>query len=165
MTRHQMKFFVVVLGFMTVLSASCKKAATEEHTPGSTIKVDTDGVAWTETRAVGTLNMNDGMVSIMGQEGLETFSIRFKKPSYTGRLEDFHAGSLFAPMLGAASIADAYVIDETEDNRLRVYVIDNLKKRIAGEFSLHLKREEQYGPAVSKTYTGKFDVLLEEMSF
>lgn len=160
-----MKLLIIAFGFFAVFLSGCKKEGSEKHTQRSSIKIDKNGDLWSESRVVGTFNAKDSMVSIIGQEGLETFTIRFPKPILNGNLISFDATSSFAPAIGAASISDFYNIDATKDNRLRIYVTDNLKNRIAGEFYLHLKRDERYGTGDTNVYKGKFDLELEDLSF
>lgn len=159
------RVLMIALGFLAVFSTGCKKQDSDKQSQSSSIKVDKNGDLWAETRAVGTFNTKDSMVSIMGQEGLETFTIRFKKPVLNGNLTSFDATSLFVPSIGAASVSDFFDMDGTKDNRLRIYVTDNLKKRIAGEFYMYLKRDEKYGTGDTNVYKGKFDIQLEEVSF
>lgn len=164
MMTHSIRLFSIVLVFLLFSSTGCKKENRKNQTSNSSINVQSDGIYWTETRGVGTFNTADSIVSILGQDGLETFSIRFKKPILNGVLNAYNASALFSPFRGSAAIADHYHLDETKDNRFRIYVMDNLKKRIAGEFDLYLLRDERYGVPVVRHYKGKFDIILEDIS-
>lgn len=157
-----MRILLITLTVVSIFLSGCRKENPETETQVSTMTVEKNGDVWTETRAIGTLNTTDNMMSIMAQEGLETFTIRFKKPEFSKKLGSFSATALFTPAIYAASVSDFYDLDETKDNKIRVYIIDNLKKRIAGEFQVNLKRDERYGPHASNLYRGKFDVQFEE---
>lgn len=160
-----MKFLVIVFCLFALSFTGCKKNEPDTETKVSLIKVDKNGTQWSETSAVGTFNTKDNMVSIMGLEGLETFTIRFEKPVLNGKIEFFDAVSLFSPARGAASVSDAYHLDTTKSNTLRIYVTDNIKKRIAGEFYLYLQRDERFGTGNTNIYQGKFDIQFDEVSF
>lgn len=160
-----MRLLLLAFGFLAVFSTACKKEAPNKQTLRSSIKIEKNGSLWSESQGVGTFNTKDSIVSIIGQEGLETFTIRFKKPLVNGNLPVLDAMLLAVPAIGAASVSDFYGVDDSKDNKVRIYVTDNLKNRIAGEFYLQLKRDEKYGMANTHVYKGKFDVQLEEASF
>ncbi len=160
-----MKFLVATTCIFILLLTSCEKQGADHKPLASSIKVIRDSEPWTGLAAAGSFNTKDSMVSISGTEGVETFTIRFKMPVINERLGSFQAYFHVAPFPYAAAISDSYQLDSTKSNRLRILANDNIKKRIAGTFYIHLKRAERYGDSQTHLFQGKFDVYYQDVSF
>jgi len=161
-----MRFLIFPVCLLALFS-SCKKQEQDNAPLVSSIAVKKNGTQWPEITAVGTFNTSDSIISVVASKDTETFTIRFKKPVLNPRIETFEASSLFAPFSGSAALSDRYTLDSTKSNMLRILLIENIKKRIAGDFYLHLKRDEKYGGKEAETtiYQGRFDVQYEDLAF
>ncbi|SHG17544.1 hypothetical protein SAMN04488522_104741 [Pedobacter caeni] len=160
-----MKPSMLFICVLALLFTNCKKRDSDNDS-SSLMNVRKNGVQWSESKATGTFNTRDSVISIVGVEDKETFTIRFKKPVSGSRIEKFEAASILAPARGSAVISDRYQLDTTKSNKLQILVIENTKKRILGDFYLHLKRKEEAGGKAAETYIyqGRFDVYYEEIS-
>ena len=160
-----MKSSMLFICVLALLFTNCKKRDSDNGS-SSLINVRKNGVQWSESKATGTFNTRDSIISIVGVEDKETFTIRFKKPLSSSRIEKFGAGSILAPAHGSVVISDRYQLDTTKSNKLQILVIENTKKRILDDFYLHLKRNEEGTGKAAETYIyqGRFDVRYEEIS-
>ncbi|WP_316817572.1 hypothetical protein [Pedobacter nyackensis] len=161
-----MKYLVLPLCILVLLFSNCKTRNSDSGSSASSIKVKKNEVQWSETAAAASFNTKDSIISILGNEANETFTIRFKRPALKEKIEKLEAYSTLSPTRLSASISDKYQLDSTKTNKFEIRLIDNLKKRITGDFYLHLKRSKEYGGGVGETYIyqGRFDVLYEEIS-
>lgn len=151
---------------LVLLFTNCKTMNSDNGSSVSSIKVKKNGVQWSETAATASFNTKDSIVSIMGVEGNETFTLRFKKPASNLKIEKFETYTTLSPTRLSAAISDRYELDVTQSNKLQIRIVDNSKKRLTGDFYLHLKRDKAYGNGSGETfiYQGRFDVLYEEIS-
>lgn len=159
----KLKLSLLSICFAALLLITCKKKNAENESRISTIKLEKNGVAWSDTLAVGTHNTGDGMISILGSDGLETFTIQFKKPGASTTIDQFTAGSLIAPFKASAAIADRYQLDTSKPNKVQILGIDHAKKRIVGDFYLYLKRSPEFGEGEG-IYKGRFDVIYQDFT-
>lgn len=160
-----MRFFILPMCLLVLLFSNCK-VQNSDKSAVSSVKVKKNGIQWAETAAAASFNTKDSMISIVGTEGNETFTIRFKKPDLNKKIEKFDAYSIFSPARLSAAISDMYQLDSTKSNKLQIRIIENLNKRIVGDFYLELKRKKEYGGGSGETsvYQGRFDVHYEEIS-
>lgn len=161
-----MKILMLPLCLLVLLLTNCKTRNSDHKPYVSSIKVEKNGRRWTETAAAGSFNTRDSIISVIGNEGNETFTIRFKKPASNSKVEKLEVYSILSTSRFSAAIADRYQLDSTKINKLQIRIIENLEKRIVGDFYLHLQRSKEYGTGVGETYIykGRFDVKCEEIS-
>lgn len=163
-----MKSLLSVTFLIVFLLANCKKQNMDNSSTDSSINVKKNGLQWSQTSAMGTFNTKDSIISIMGAEDNETFTIRFKKPKSASeiKIEGLDTYVQIAPFSGSAAVLDFYRLDTTKSNKIKILIIDNLNKRIAGDFYFYLKRDENYGGEQEKinVYEGRFDIQYEELS-
>lgn len=150
-----------------LLFAGCSKHTTQPQQRASTISVKKDSIAWDHEGVLASYNETDDMIHVMTAKDNETFIISFKKGSIPvdGIIKDYGASVLIAPAKGSAAISAAYRLDSTKSNKLRLLILETLENRVACDFVLYLKKEDQYPDGVAThIFQGRFDVRFNSFS-
>lgn len=159
-----MKYFIP-LALSAILLTNCSKQVSPPPTkPESKITVNKNDTSWISEGVYASYNVDDDMIHVMSGKDNESFEISFKKGTIpiTGIMKDFSSGVTIAPFKASATISDSYFLDTTKANKLKILIIDNPEKRIAGDFLLHLKRKKEgTGPEEINVFQGRFDVRYE----
>ncbi|TCC97101.1 hypothetical protein [Pedobacter hiemivivus] len=160
-----MKYFIL-LALGTFLLTSCSKQAAPPMKQESKITVKKNDTAWESEGVYASYNVDDDLVHVMSGKDNESFTISFKKGSIpvNGIMKDFSSGVTIAPYKASAVISDSYMLDTTKANQLKILIIDNPEKRVAGDFTLYLKRNKQNSSQEINVFKGRFDVRYEPFS-
>ncbi|WEK17545.1 MAG: hypothetical protein P0Y49_12140 [Candidatus Pedobacter colombiensis] len=161
-----MKYFIL-LALCVCLLTNCSKQTSPPAKPVSKITVNKNDIAWESEGVYASYNVDEDIVHVMSGKDNESFEISFKKGNIpiTGIMKDFSSGVLITPFKASAAISDSYSLDTTKPNKLKILIIDNPEKRIAGDFLLYLKRNEQHTAKEEiNVFQGRFDVRYEPFS-
>lgn len=161
-----MKYYILI-ALSAFLLTNCSKQASPPTKPESKITVKKNDTAWESEGVYASYNVDDDIVHVMSGKDNESFIISFKKGSIpvNGIMKDFSSGVTIAPFKTSATISDSYTLDTTKANKLKILIIDNPEKRIAGDFLLHLKRNKQNtGAEEINVFQGRFDIRYEPFS-
>lgn len=147
---------------MTLFIHGCKTRANPPSASHSFLKVSKNGMYWEEKSAVATYNIQDSIVSIIGVQDTETFTIRFKyaRSNQVITVEFLDAYALTSPFVGSAAIAVAFHLDASQPNKIHLRRSHLSRTRLVGNYDLYLKRASSFQEKGNKTarFQGSFDV-------